>query len=152
MARWGIYGSKGASNVQGVVYLNAAASSMRRAKIVDWSIGSNATPADAAFSHIAQRCTALPAAGTTLTPNALDPADTLASTVVANNAITSDSAGLTASAFLFNVSLNQRAALRWVAVPYFELVIPATANYGYMLGLSAVSTTTFVYGILFDEQ
>ena len=33
MARWGIYGSKGASNVQGVVYLNAAASSMRRASL-----------------------------------------------------------------------------------------------------------------------
>lgn len=148
-ARWGVSANKGAANVQGVLYLNAAAASMRRAKIYDLSMGSGAAPADNAFIWIIQRCTTTPTA-TALTPNSLDPADTLASTIVANATVTADGT-LTANAFLYRDALNQRATFRWVAAPYGELIIPATASNGFMFGLSAASTTTFDSGCNYEE-
>lgn len=149
MARWGLSASKGAASVQGVLYLNAAASSMRRAKIYDVSIGSSASPADNAFAWVVQRCTTAPTA-TALTPNSLDPADSLASTIVANATVTVDGT-LTANAFNYRDALNQRATFRWVAAPYSELIIPATASNGFMFGLSAASTTVFDAGALYEE-
>jgi hypothetical protein len=149
MARWGIAATKGAANVQGVAYLLAAAASPRRAKVYDWSLGSNASPADNTFVHIAQRATTVPT-GTTLTPNALDQADTLASTIQCFNLITVDGT-LTANAFDEEIPLNQRASFRWVAAPYGELIIPATANNGFMFGLNAATATTFAYGFCYEE-
>jgi len=150
MARWAIGASKGADNVQGVALLVAAAASMRRAKIYDWTLGCNATPADNTFTHIGQRCTTA-GTGTSLTPNALDQADTLACTIVCKELISADPT-LTANAFLFRKALNQRATFRWVAAPYGEIVIPATASNGVLLGLSAATTTTFAYDVHFEEQ
>ena len=150
MARFGVQTAKGASNVQSVGVVATASSSPRRVKLVDWSIGSNASPADVSFTHIVQRSTAAPT-GSALTPNSEDQADSLAAVTRAWGTVTVDPS-LSGSAWDYAVTVNQRASFRWTALPYFELVIPATANYGYMLGLSAVSTTTFVYGILFDEQ
>lgn len=149
MARWGVTGNKGAANVQGVLYLNAAAAAPRRARLYDMAIGSGATPGDNAFIWIVQRCSTAPT-GAAKTPNAEDPADSLASTIVATDTITVD-ATLTAAAFLYRVALNQRATFRWVAAPYGEFVIPATANAGFMMGLSAASTTTFDAGANFEE-
>jgi hypothetical protein len=150
MARFGIKAAKGAASVQGVAYLNAAAANPRRAKVYDWSVGSAASPANLAFLHQAQRCTTTPTASA-LVPNALDPADTLASTIQASDTVTVDGT-LTANAFLYGIPLNQQATFRWVAAPGSELVIPATANNGIMFGLSAASTTTFNYGLQYDEQ
>lgn len=149
MARWGVTGNKGAASVQGVLYLNAAAANMRRARLYDLTIGCNASPADNAFNHIIQRCTTAPT-GAAKTPNALDPADSLASTIVANDTVTVDGT-LTANAFLANKALNQRATFRWVAAPYGEILIPATASNGLMLGLSAATTTTFSYDAMYEE-
>lgn len=149
MARWGVSANKGSANVQGVLYLNAAASSPRRAKVYDLSMGCGASPADNAFIWIIQRCTTAPTA-TGLTPNSLDPADTLASTIVANHTVTVDGT-LTAAALLYRDALNQRATFRWVAAPYGELIIPATASNGFMFGLSAVSTTSMDAGCNFEE-
>ena len=148
-ARWGAAATKGAGNVQGVVYATAAAASMRRAKIYDLSLGCGASPADNAFIWVIQRCTTA-ATATALTPNSLDPADTLASTIVVSNITTVD-ATLTASAFVYRDALNQRATFRWVAAPYSELIIPATASNGFMIGLSAASTTSFDAGIQYEE-
>lgn len=149
MARWSVTANKGSANVQGVLYLLAAAASPRRARIYDWTIGCGASPADNAFIHIAQRCTTAPT-GSAKTPNALDPADTLASTIVTDDTITVDGT-LTAAAFLARKALNQRATFRWVAAPYGELLIPATANNGIMLGLSAASTSTMDYDAMYEE-
>ena len=71
--------------------------------------------------------------GSTTTPNSLDPADTLACTIVATNVVTADPT-LTANAFLYQAALNQRATFRWVAQPYGEILIPATASNGIMIG------------------
>lgn len=149
MARWGVKANKAASNVQGVLYLTAAAANMRRARVYDWTLGCGAAPADNAFIHIIQRCTTA-ATATGLTPNALDPADTLASTIVAQDTVTADGT-LTANAFLARKPLNQRATFRWVAAPYGEILIPATATNGIMLGLSAASTTSFDYDAHYEE-
>lgn len=149
MARWGVGFNKGSANVQTVGALNAAAASPRRAKVSDVSFGCGASPADNAFIWVLQRCTTA-GTGTTVTPNALDPADTLASTIVATGTVTADPT-LTAGAFLYRLALNQRATFRWVAVPYQELIIPATANNGIAIALSAASTTTFDSGAQYEE-
>lgn len=149
MARWGVTANKGAASVQGVLYLNAAAANMRRAKLYDYTLGCGATPGDNAFVHILQRCTTTPT-GAARTPNSLDPADTLATTIQTFDTVTADGA-LTASAFLGRKALNQRATYRWVAAPYGELIIPATANNGIMLGLSAATTTSFDYDMNYEE-
>lgn len=149
MARWGVSAAKGASNVQSVLDLVAAAANMRRAKVYDISMGSGATPGDNAFVWVIQRCSTA-GTGTTLTPNSLDPADTLASTIVATNLVTVDPT-LTAGAFVYADALNQRATFRWVAAPYSELIVPATASNGFMFGLSAASTTTFNAGLQYEE-
>ena len=149
MARWSIAANKGAANVQSVALLVAAAASPRRARIYDWTLGCGASPADNAFTHIGQRCTTA-GTGAALTPNALDAADTLASTIVCKDTVTADPT-LTASAFAFRKALNQRATFRWVAAPYGELLIPATASNGFMLGLSAASTTSMDYDVHFEE-
>ena len=150
MAKWGVTADKGAASVQTVLGLTAAASNMRRAKVYDWTMGCSASPADNAFIHIAQRCTTA-ATGATQTPNALDAADTLASTIVAKGTVTVDGA-LTAAAFLLWKALNQRATFRWVAAPYGELIIPATASNGIVLGVSVATTTTFDADAQYDEQ
>lgn len=66
MARWGVTGNKGGASVQGVLYLNAAAASPRRARLYDLTIGCNASPADNTFNHIIQRCTTAPTASAKL--------------------------------------------------------------------------------------
>jgi hypothetical protein len=149
MARWGVAANKGTASVQTVLYLGAAASNMRRAKVYDWTIGCGASPADNAFTHIAQRCTTA-GTGAAKTPNALDAADTLATTIVAKDTITADPT-LTASAFLLWKALNQRATFRWVAAPYGELIIPATASNGIVFGLSSATPTSFDYDAMFEE-
>ncbi len=149
MARWAVKANKGTASVQTILLLVAAAASPRRAKVYDYTIGCGATPGDNAFVHIVQRCTTA-GTGAALTPNALDPADTLASTIVAKDTITVDPT-LTANAFLGRKALNQRATFRWVAAPYGELMIPATASNGIILGLSSASTTDFDSEAHFEE-
>lgn len=149
MARWGVKMTKGSASVQAVGVLAAAAASPRRAKLYDWGFSCDAAPADNVFTHIAQRATTV-GTGASPTPNSLDPADTLASTIQAKDTITVDPT-LTAGAVLLAKPLNQRATFRWVAAPYGELIIPATANAGIMLGLSAASTTTFTYDANYEE-
>lgn len=149
MARWGVSANKGAGNVQTVLAATAAAASPRRAKIYDWTLGCGASPADNAFTHIAQRCSTA-GTGAAKTPNALDAADTLASTIVVKDTVTIDPT-LTASAFLAWKPLNQRATFRWVAAPYGEMIIPATASNGIAFGLAAATTTSFDYDVHYEE-
>ncbi len=150
MARWGVTATKGANAAQQfVMTITAATASPRRARIYDWTLGCGASPADNTFIHIAQRCTTS-ATGASKTPNALDPADTLASTIVTVDTITTDPT-VTAAAFLARKALNQRATFRWVAAPYGELVVPATASNGVAFGLTASSATSFEYDFAFEE-
>jgi len=149
MARWGVAFNSGGSSVKSVGLLVAAASSPRRAKVTDWKIGSSQSPADNTFTHIIQACTTA-GTGAAKTPMASDAADTLASTIVAKDTITADPT-LTAGAFYANLAVNQRASFRWVAAPFFELIIPATASNGFAFAVSSASTTTFAEDVLYEE-
>lgn len=141
MARFGAIGNKGSASVQGVLNLNCAAANMRRFKLYDVTFGSNATPGDNVFNHIIQRIATAGTGSTAKGVVSLDPADSVTG-LTATDTITVD-ATLTTNAILKNVALNQRATYRWVAAPYGEILVPAVANNGVMLGLSAASTTTF---------
>lgn len=149
MARFGAAPSKDATSVKTVGLLTTVGGT-RRAKLFDISMGSVATPGDNAFKWQVQRATTTGTA-TALTPNSLDPADTLASTITVNNVVTVEPT-LTANAFLYQVALNQRASFRWVAAPYGELVIPATANAGLAIIASAATTTVLDAGVQYEEQ
>jgi hypothetical protein len=150
MARCTVALNSGGSSVKAVGTIVAAASSMRRAKIVDWLIGCSTAPADNVFTHIIQQCT-VGATGTSKTPAMNDQADTLASTLVVKDTVTADGT-YTAGAFYGNVPVNQRSSFRWVAAPYMELFIPATASTGLMFGVSSATTTTFGYSVAMEEM
>lgn len=150
MAKWAAAVTKGATSVQTVMYVGAAAASMRRAKVNFYNLACNAAPADATFDHIVQRCTTA-GTGTGVTPNSKDPADTLASTIVVRGTFTVDPA-LTAAAFLNRAPFNQRLTYQWMCAPGDEIIIPATASNGIIIGLSAATTTDFSCGAHYDEQ
>lgn len=114
-----------------------------RPKIYDLIIGDSATPADQAAEFIAGRFTAVGTAGSSFTPNPLDPNDpaSLASAGISHSAEPT----YTANQGLLNIRMNQRATFRWVASPGSELVLPATAANGVGVYLNA-ATAAAVYG------
>ena len=150
MAKWGASGSKGVTSVQSGAIVFAAAASPRRAKVNFYQLGFLGTPADLTWDHIVQRCTTAGTA-TAVTPNAKDPADTLASTIQVRGTVTVDPT-LTANAFLARVALNQRTTYVWQCMPGDEIMVPATANNGVILGLGAASTQDFSWTVHYDEQ
>lgn len=150
MAKFAAAFSKGVAAVQSIAIVAAAAASPRRAKCNFYQIGSPATPADVPWDHIVQRCTTVGTA-TAVTPNAKDPADTLASTIQVRGTCTADPT-LTANAFLNRCSLNQRVTYVWQCGPGDELLVPATANNGFIIGLSAANAIDFSGSLHYDEQ
>lgn len=126
-----------------------------RPGIYDFSLGSDATPADQAAKYAWQRGTTAGtwagAGGAAITPQALDPADP-AALAAANQGVASVGPTLTGAAFLFQFASNQRATYRWVAAPGSELKIPATASNSLNL-MSLVSTASVntVFSFLYAE-
>lgn len=122
--------------------LNAfsGATTQRRGKIYDVLIGTNGTPADGIVEWDISRFSATAIlTGTTVTPNALDPADSAFLGVSVANATTENTyVNNGASASVFYVGVNSRASYRWVAAPGSELVYAATTLVG--LGLRAKGT------------
>lgn len=153
MAKYGAKVGKGAASITiGVASIEAPATGMRRAKIYDLMFGSDATPADNALTWELQRCTGTTATGTAVTPNAMDPADALAVTVV-KSALTANNSVLTAGAIPISISLNQRATFRWVAAPGGELMIPAVATNGFQIMTPTAGGTPSVNATVhFEEQ
>lgn len=100
----------------------------RRARIYDFTVGSEATPADNALVHTAQRFTVAGTAGSAVTPQPLDPADPASITTAGENH--SIEPTYTANALLWKIAANQRATYRWVAAPDGELIIPDSAANG----------------------
>ena len=117
-----------ASATLSVGNVTSDATTPRRLKLYDFLFSSaEAAPADGNSLWQIQRCTTAGTA-TTVTPQAIDPADS-AALFDAAQAHTVDPT-LTANAILFSQGLNQRASFRWVAQPGGELVVPATASNG----------------------
>lgn len=144
MAAYATLLQRTASATLAVGSLTANATRPRRQKWYQLELGSEATPADNAFLWQVQRCTTAGTAGSSVTPQPIDPADA-ATEAVGGQAHTINPT-LTASAFLLSIPLNQRATFRWDASPGYELVTPATASNGAALitptcGLVAVTVT-----------
>lgn len=117
----------------------ADATRPRRLKLYDLTMGSEATPADAALLWTLQRCTAA-GTSTAVTPQPLDPADAATESDAGENHTVEPT--YTAGAILLNIALNQRATFRWVAAPGGELVFPATASNGFGIQTDTISTGT----------
>ena len=98
-----------------------------RAEVYDFTVGSDATPADVALQFVAQRFT-VSGTGTAVTPRPLD-LDAPAALVTAEENHTIEPT-YTADLILWRIAANQRATYRWVAAPDGELMIPATADSG----------------------
>ena len=121
-----------------------------RPAIYDLAIGSAATPADNAWHFRLGRYTTA-GTSTAFTPIALDPADP--ASLAASGFNHSVEPGYTGSAYLLDLSGNQRAAVRWIAAPGGELKMPATAANGIgclsqTVGGSAVA---MVFTVHFEE-
>jgi formaldehyde-activating enzyme involved in methanogenesis len=148
MGRYSAPTTKGTtSTTVGAAAVEAPAASMRRVKIYDLILGSEATPADNAFKCRLTRTTTA-STGTAVTPAPLDPADAAAVTLVKENVTVEGTLG----AELVEIPLNQRATFRWVAREGSEIVIPATANAGVLLQTpTAINTPALTATFLFEE-
>jgi hypothetical protein len=149
MAGYSVKGLSGGTSVQGVLYVNVAASSPQRGCVTSCEFGFT-TVASAAFTWVLQRCTTA-ATGTSRTPTPDDSADA-ATTLVAQDTITVDGS-ITANSFSLYWPFYQNNSGRWVAENDRQRkMIPATASNGYMLGLSAATTTVGAGMIHFEQQ
>ena len=115
-----------------------------RGRIYDFVVGSDATPADAATKLAFQRTITSGLGTTALVPPPLDSADP-AALLLYFSAWSSTQPTVAAATSLLQITMNQRATFRWVAVPDSELVVPATAANGIAL-MSVVASATANYG------
>ena len=147
MARYSFQANRTASATLALAAIESPVSNLRRVKLYDMILGSEATPADNAFLYTVGRTTAA-AVGSAVTPSPIDLADAI-SVALAKEAMTTNG---TAGVNLMAIPLNQRATFRWVAAPGSELVIPNTTVAGIDVntptagGLVAISGT-----FLFEE-
>jgi hypothetical protein len=88
-------------------------------------------------------------AGSSPTPNPVDPAD-VASTATAG--ITHSAEPTYAATYFVDQAMNQRALFRWVAVPGYEFINPATATTGIGLKNVAITAASVITGtVMFFE-
>ena len=153
MAKYAITGTQASVSGSDKTVLSVVASNAiqaRRGKVFDVLIGTNGTPADNYLQWDISRITAA-GTSTSVTPQALDPADTAALALAGNNHTVEPT--VTAGSSLLNVGVNQRASYRWVAAPGSELVFPATANNGLALRtLSGGYTGSATGDFMYEEQ
>ena len=142
MARYGFQANRTAAATLALAAIETPVSNLRRVKLYDMILGSEATPADNAFLYTVGRTTAA-GTGSSVTPSPLDLADAI-SVALAKEALTTNG---TAGVNLMAIPLNQRATFRWVAAPGGELIIPNTTVAGIDVntptagGLVAISGT-----------
>ncbi len=141
-----------ASATLSVGALTAAASNPRRYELYDYVFGSaEAAPADGNTLWQIQRCTTAGTAGSSVTPQFIDPSDTQAATTVCGQAHSADPT-VTANAILLSIGLNQRATFRWVPAPGKEILIPATASNGLAFRTPTAALVTCTAQTWFNEH
>ena len=125
------------------------ATTVQRNKVAEFNIADQGTPADNVVIHTVQRCTAL-GTNTAVTPTKLDNADRAAQALIGSNHTAEPT--YTAGELLWRMGLNTRASYRWVAVPGYEWITPATAASGIgWAALHASATTVWEVSITFEE-
>lgn len=138
-----------ASATLSVGALTAAASNPRRFRVFHALLGSEATPADVAFLWQLQRCSTAGTA-TAVTPQSLDPGDSIASTVVGGVNHTVDPT-LTSNALPLTIPLNGRATFPWYANPGKEIMCAATASNGVALRTPTMTAQLVTATLHFEE-
>lgn len=126
------------------------ASPVVRARIYEFGVGCEATPADQATDFKLGRTTAVGTEGSGFTPVNLDPGGPAGECDfgVAHSAEPT----YTSNKELFQFSLNQRATYRWVANPGCEILLPATQNNGAGLKSSSATGTATHEAVMFFEE
>ena len=154
MARYSASGSQNlpASTTPITALTIASQSTVHRNIIYDIVIANVGAPADLVTLHTIARITAASteAAGSTVTPTALDIADRAAQSKVLENCGTEPT--YTANQELLEVPLNHRATFRWVAAPGGEIITPATDKFG--IGAKAIhasALTEWRVGCMWEE-
>jgi hypothetical protein len=149
--RVGVTLQRTASATLDVGSLLTAAASPRRFELYEMILGCEATPGDYAFLWQVFKRTGTATAGSAPTISPLDIGDTIASTLVANQAPSANGAG-GSTAPLLTVPLNQRATFRWVAAPGSELKTTATASLGFGIATPTAGNLVAVSaGLLANE-
>jgi hypothetical protein len=149
MGRYAIEMNRTASATLAIGNFTADATRPRRAKLYEFSFGSEATPADGAFLVQFQRCTTA-GTGTGVTPQAIDPGDAATEMDALENHTIDPT--LTASTILASFPMNQRATIHWIFPPGGELVIPATASNGLAMRTPTASTVAVSACLYVEEQ
>lgn len=141
MGKFSVKMQRTTSTTLGMGEIIQAGANMRRVKLYDMLLGSEAAPGDAAIQYQMQRGTAT-GTGTGVTPRQVDPSEgTITPGFTAKENMTVQGT-LTAGEFPLTLPLNQRASFRWVAPPDGEIVIPATASV--VLALNTPVSTSLV--------
>jgi hypothetical protein len=126
------------TNTASTTILGLTSATTVRPKIYSILIGSYGTPNDYAVEYALQRYTAA-GTSTAVTPQALDPGDTMAAAASAGEAHSAEPT-YTANAILLTIPKNMRATVLWQCKDGKELVLPATAANG--VGLVVVNVST----------
>lgn len=129
--------------------LSVIAATTVRPKVFDILISSPSTPNDYSAHFFLQRFSA-DGTGSAVTPQPLD-FNERAAVATSKHTYTAEPT-LTANEILLDMAMNQRATVRWVAVPGRELVIPALAGDGLSLLCNAVSTQFTAAATIFFEE
>jgi len=108
-----------------------------RPMVNEFELGSSTTPADVAAVIVVARFTAAGTAGSSPTPNPLDPADVAS---VSTGGITHSAEPTYAATHLMDLPINQRATFRWVAQDGREFIAPATAANGIGIQMNTAGT------------
>lgn len=129
MAKWtGQILKATTSTTVGVGSLENPGSGVRRIRLLEFLAGSDAaTLGTSNFRWEIQRSTTT-ATGTSVTPQALDPADPSTSTIIKSNLTANGT--LTSNTIMGTLPIAEQVTFRWVAPPGGEIVIPAVANNG----------------------
>ncbi len=128
MARYSGANQTAAGSTLSLLLLTGAATV--RPMIYSWTIGSDATPADLAGEFTIQRTTAAGAGGTGSTVETALDSLTVAPTGAITGGTFTSIPTVTASSYLKQISLNQRATYEWNANPGDELICIGTAANG----------------------
>jgi hypothetical protein len=127
-ARYNFVMRRTASTTLDVGSILAAAANPRRFKIADLLVGCEAAANDNQFTWEINKRTGTATGGTSVTGQPVDDGDTVASTLVGNQAPTANGAG-TGNKLTF--PLNQRATFRWTPSPGGEITAAAVASSGF---------------------
>lgn len=148
MARGFVANGPSATGTANKTCVNVIAASTVRPRVYEFSVGIATAPnsTDQQGNFVVGRHTAVGTAGSNPTPLPVDPGDVAA---VATAGIThSAEPTYTAGGSLIDQWMNQRAMFRWVAVPGYEFMAPATANNGIGLFNKAIAVTAVFQGSL----